>query len=67
MKNSNQIRSSAMLAASVMCAGLAFADFKVDRSVMSEEYWKIWNDDAQAKISWHDRCRRNCRRGEPEA
>ena len=50
MKNSNQIRSSAMLAASVMCAGLAFADFKVDRSVMSEEYWKIWNDDAQAKI-----------------
>ena len=21
----------------------------------------------QAKISWHDRCRRNCRRGEPEA
>ena len=26
------------------------AEFKIDRSVMSEEYWKIWNDDVQAKI-----------------
>ena len=26
------------------------AEFKIDRSVMSEEYWKIWNDGAQAKI-----------------
>ena len=38
----------------VMLAALAAtavqAEFKIDRSVMSEEYWKIWNDDAQAKI-----------------
>ena len=28
----------------------AFAEFEVDRSAMSEAYWKIWNDDVQAKI-----------------
>ena len=28
----------------------ASAEFKVDRSVMSEKYWAIWNDAAQAKI-----------------
>ncbi|MBQ9431754.1 MAG: endo-1,4-beta-xylanase [Kiritimatiellae bacterium] len=28
----------------------ARAEFKVDRSVMSDEYWKVWNDDVQAKI-----------------
>ena len=28
----------------------AFAQFKIDRSVMSEKYWNIWNDEAQAKI-----------------
>ena len=39
-----------MFAVSVACACSARADFQVDRSVMSEEYWKIWNDDAQAKI-----------------
>ena len=26
------------------------AEFKVDRSAMSEAYWRIWNDDVQAKI-----------------
>ena len=33
-----------------LAAMTAQAEFKIDRSVMSEEYWKIWNDDAQAKI-----------------
>ena len=33
-----------------LAATAAQAEFKIDRSVMSEEYWKIWNDDAQAKI-----------------
>ena len=26
------------------------AEFKMDRSAMSDAYWKIWNDDEQAKI-----------------
>jgi len=29
----------------------ASAAFQVDRSVMSDRYWAIWNDDVQAKIS----------------
>ena len=28
----------------------ASAEFKVDRSVMSDKYWEIWNDQVQAKI-----------------
>ena len=28
----------------------ASAEFKVDRSVMSDKYWEIWNDTEQAKI-----------------
>nr|WMX25171.1 endo-1,4-beta-xylanase [uncultured bacterium] len=37
--------------ASACCAvGTACAEFKVDRSVMSDAYWKIWNDQAQATI-----------------
>ena len=37
--------------AAVCFAGRAsFAEFKVDRSVMSDAYWKIWNDDVQKKI-----------------
>ena len=30
---------------------VARAEFKIDKSVMSEKYWKIWNEDVQAKIS----------------
>ena len=40
---------SAMLAGALLPSGV-FAEFKVDRSVMSDAYWKIWNDDVQAKI-----------------
>ena len=29
---------------------VALAGFQVDRSVMSDEYWAIWNDGVQAKI-----------------
>ena len=28
----------------------ASAEFKEDRSAMSEAYWKIWNGDVQARI-----------------
>ena len=38
-----------VIAAAVLPA-IAAAEFKIDRSVMSDEYWKIWNDEAQAKI-----------------
>ena len=35
------------LASSVLSAR---AEFKVDRSVMSDKYWEIWNDQVQARI-----------------
>ena len=31
-------------------ASAASAGFQIDRSAMSDAYWKIWNDDVQAKI-----------------
>ena len=34
----------------VLLSSCALAAFKMDRSVMSDAYWKIWNDDVQAKI-----------------
>ena len=34
----------------IAVASVATAEFKVDRTVMSEAYWKIWNDQAQSKI-----------------
>ena len=39
-----------MIVVAALAATAAQAEFKIDRSVMSEAYWKIWNDDAQAKI-----------------
>ena len=39
---------SIMLAATAVLP--SWAAFKMDRSVMSEAYWKIWNDEVQAKI-----------------
>ena len=35
------------LAASVLSAR---AEFKIDKSAMSDKYWEIWNDQVQAKI-----------------
>ena len=34
----------------VAAASSAWAEFAIDRSVMSEAYWKIWNDGEQARI-----------------
>ena len=34
----------------VFLTSCAFAAFKMDRSAMSDAYWKIWNNDVQAKI-----------------
>ena len=39
-----------MMAAAAMCALAASAEFKMDKSVMSDKYWEIWNDGVQAKI-----------------
>ena len=41
-----------VFAVSVACGLLALgnAGFVIDRSVMSDKYWQIWNDDAQRKI-----------------
>ena len=43
-------RNGVMLVVACFAVGTACAEFKVDRSVMSDAYWKIWNDQAQAKI-----------------
>ena len=36
--------------AALVLALTAQAEFKVDRTAMSEKYWSIWNDEVQAKI-----------------
>ena len=43
-------RKSFCLVAVAAAALPAVAAFEVDRSVMSEAYWKIWNDEVQSKI-----------------
>ena len=37
-------------AAALAFALTAQAEFKIDRSVMSEKYWALWNDEVQAMI-----------------
>ena len=39
-----------MIAVAALAAVAAQAEFKIDRTAMSDEYWKIWNDDVQKKI-----------------
>ena len=39
-----------IIAVAALAAVAVQAEFKVDRSAMSEEYWKIWNDDVQKRI-----------------
>ena len=39
-----------MIVLAALAATAAQAEFKIDRSAMSEEYWKIWNDDVQKRI-----------------
>ena len=41
---------SRLVIASVAVSVASHAGFLVDRSVMSDAYWKIWNDDVQSKI-----------------
>ena len=41
--------ASVLLAGALLPSGV-LAEFKVDRSAMSDAYWKIWNDDVQARI-----------------
>jgi GH35 family endo-1,4-beta-xylanase len=48
--NSGWFRYGVALALGCLAASSAFAEFKLDRSVMSKEYWAIWNNRAQAKI-----------------
>ena len=43
----SKLAMAACLAAAV---SVARAEFAIDRSVMSEKYWTIWNDDVQRKI-----------------
>ena len=50
VKNNVMVKLSALLSAGVCLSPCAFAEFAVDRSAMSDAYWKIWNDDVQAKI-----------------
>ena len=52
------MRTMTILAAVMAVLGVAFADTlddvpvvcEIDRSVMSNEYWNIWNDDVQKRI-----------------
>ena len=39
-----------MTMAAAMCALVASAEFKMDKSVMSDKYWGLWNDNVQSKI-----------------
>ena len=39
-----------MIVIAALAATAAQAEFKINRSVMSEAYWKIWNDDVQRRI-----------------
>ena len=47
-----KIAAMGAMAATAAFVGTGFGaePFKVDRSVMSEKYWQIWNDDVQKKI-----------------
>ena len=40
----------ALIGVGMFAASVVRADIQFDRSVMSEEYWKIWNDDVQREI-----------------
>lgn len=51
--NNRRITEAGRVIVSMLIAFTATAssaDFKINRSAMSEEYWNIWNDEEQAKI-----------------
>ena len=44
------VRYGIAIAVASFAGSNAFAEFTVDRSVMSDAYWQVWNGDVQAKI-----------------
>ena len=46
----HDLRAVAIVVAFALCAAPARAAFELDRSVMSDAYWAIWNDGVQARI-----------------
>ena len=50
MPVSNGVSRVVAACLALVLAPQAFAGFDLDRSVMSDAYWKIWNGSAQAKI-----------------
>ena len=44
------MKTTFVTTAALVLALTAQAEFKIDRSAMSEKYWSIWNDEVQAKI-----------------
>ena len=50
MKRSAASRVLVSAAVILSNAAIAFAGFSIDRSVMSESYWNIWNEGVQAKL-----------------
>ena len=44
------MKTTFVTTAALALALTAHAEFKIDRSVMSDKYWAIWNDEVQAKI-----------------
>ena len=44
------MRQATVVFCLLSCVFSARAEFVIDRSVMSEKYWAVWNDAAQAKI-----------------
>ena len=46
----HEMKTTFVTTAALALALTAHAEFKIDRSAMSEKYWSIWNDEVQAKI-----------------
>ena len=46
----HEMKTTFVTTAALALALTAHAEFKIDRSVMSDKYWAIWNDEVQAKI-----------------
>ena len=46
----HKMKTTFVTTAALALALTAHAEFKIDRSVMSDKYWAIWNDEVQAKI-----------------
>ena len=50
-KGDSEVKSCPVILPLVLCCGLqSAAHAELDRSLMSDAYWKIWNDAEQARI-----------------